>query len=140
MAARAGASGSTGTRALCCGTCTGLVRAVGVSSANLPEASVRDAIMADLERQEAQLGELHIDRGYLSSRLVRERPPELATYCKCKASPIRNEDRFPIPSAPVMAEGPLLAGRRVPQALRPKKEAPFRHNDLPGLKSTQNGV
>src|SRR5262249_2466889 len=34
-----------------------------------------------------------IDRGYLSSRLVRERSPDLAIYCK--AWPVRNGDRFP---------------------------------------------
>jgi Transposase DDE domain/Transposase domain (DUF772) len=72
---------------------SGLVRAVGVTPANAPEASVTDAIMADLDRQGAQLSELHIDRGYLSSRLVRERPPELAIYCK--AWPVRNGGRFP---------------------------------------------
>jgi hypothetical protein len=72
---------------------TGLVRAVGVTPANAPEASVTDALMADLDRQGAHLCELHIDRGYLSSRLVRERPPELAIYCK--AWPVRNGGRFP---------------------------------------------
>jgi hypothetical protein len=72
---------------------TGLVRAVGVTPANAPEASVTDAIVADLQCQGAQLIELHIDRGYLSSRLVHERPPELAVYCK--AWPVRNSGRFP---------------------------------------------
>lgn len=72
---------------------TGLVRAVGVTPANAAEASVTDAMMADLASQGAQLGERHIDRGYLSSRLVRERPPALAIYCK--AWPVRNGDRFP---------------------------------------------
>jgi hypothetical protein len=56
----------------------GLVRAVGVTPANAPEASVTDALMADLAVQPVQLSELHIDRAYLSSRLVQERPPELA--------------------------------------------------------------
>ncbi len=69
------------------------MRAVGVTPANALEASVTDAIVADLQRQGAQLGELHIDRGYLSSRLVRERPPELAIYCK--AWRVRNGGRFP---------------------------------------------
>ncbi len=72
---------------------TGLVRAVGVTPANVPEASVTDAIVADLQSQGAQLLELHIDRGYLGSRLVQERPPELAVYCK--AWPVRNGGRFP---------------------------------------------
>lgn len=71
----------------------GLIRAVGITPANAPEASVTDAIAADLIAQDARLAELHIDRAYLSSRLVRERPAGLAVYCK--AWPVRNGDRFP---------------------------------------------
>lgn len=72
---------------------SGLVRVVGVTPANAPEASVTDALMEDLAVQLVQLSELHIDRAYLSSRLVQERPPELLIYCK--AWPVRNGDRFP---------------------------------------------
>jgi hypothetical protein len=72
---------------------TGLVRAVGVTPANAPEASVTEGIEADLAAQSVRLSELHIDRAYLSSQLVRERPPDLAIYCK--AWPVRNGDRFP---------------------------------------------
>src|SRR5215210_451526 len=62
---------------------TGLVRAVGVTPANAPEASVTESIASDLSGQpDAELEELHIDRAYLSSSLVRERPPELEVYCK----------------------------------------------------------
>ena len=61
---------------------TGLIRAVGITPANAPEASVTEAISADLDRQEVCLKELHIDRAYLSSHLVRERPDELEVYCK----------------------------------------------------------
>ena len=57
---------------------TGLVRAVGVTPANAPEASVTEGIEADLAAQSVQLSELHIDRAYLSSQLVRERPLDLA--------------------------------------------------------------
>jgi len=71
----------------------GLIRAVGLTPANAPEAIVTDAIVADLDQQEARLGELHIDRAYLSSALVRERPRDLAIFCK--AWPVRNGDRFP---------------------------------------------
>ena len=46
---------------------TGLIRAVGVTPANVPQASVTEAISEDLERQGAGLKELHIDRAYLSS-------------------------------------------------------------------------
>jgi hypothetical protein len=38
------------------------------------------------------LAELHIDRAYLSSTLVRERPADLEIYCK--AWPVRNGTRF----------------------------------------------
>lgn len=72
---------------------TGLVRAVGITPANLPEASVTDDILADLEHQQIKLGEIHLDRAYLSSSLVRDRRPELAIYCK--AWPVRNGERFP---------------------------------------------
>lgn len=72
---------------------TGLVRAVGVTAANAPEASVTGAIAGDLAAQGAELAELHIDRAYLSSELVRNRPPGLAVYCK--AWPVRNGDRYP---------------------------------------------
>lgn len=61
---------------------SGLVRAVGITAANQPEASVTDAICADLAAQGVSLTELHIDRAYLSSTLVKERPPELVIYCK----------------------------------------------------------
>ena len=64
-----------------------VVRAVGLTRANAPEADVTDAIAADLAAQGATLAELHIDRAYLSSALVRARPPELAIYCK--AWPVR---------------------------------------------------
>jgi transposase len=71
---------------------TDLVRAVGLTPANRPEAEVTDAIVADLAPQRATLGELHIDRGYLSSPLVRDRPLGLRVYCK--AWPVRNGPRF----------------------------------------------
>lgn len=72
---------------------TGLVRAVGITPANVPEAMVADSIMEDLKAQSVNLTELHIDRAYLTSTLVRERAADLAIYCK--AWPVRNGDRFP---------------------------------------------
>jgi Transposase domain (DUF772)/Transposase DDE domain len=72
---------------------SGLVRAVGITPANAAEASVTEAISADLRCQPITLGELHIDRAYLSSRLVRERSADLQVYCK--AWPVRNGNRFP---------------------------------------------
>lgn len=71
---------------------TGLVRAVGITPANAPEASVTEAISADLTAQQAHLAELHIDRAYLSSPLVREREADLVIYCK--AWPVRNRTGF----------------------------------------------
>ena len=71
---------------------TGLIRAVGITPANLPEASVTETINEDLEQQGACLKELHIDRAYLSSRLVRERSDELEIYCK--VWPVRKSKHF----------------------------------------------
>lgn len=71
---------------------TGLIRAVGITPANIPEASVTEAISEDLKLQEVQVKELHIDRAYLSSHLVRERNDDLEVYCK--AWPVRNSKRF----------------------------------------------
>lgn len=71
---------------------SGLVRAVGITAANRPEASVTDAIAADLAAQGVSLTELHIDRAYLSSTLVKDRPPELVIYCK--AWPVQPSDCF----------------------------------------------
>jgi Transposase DDE domain/Transposase domain (DUF772) len=61
---------------------TGLVPAVGITAANAPEASVTGDITADLEAAGRHLSELHIDRAYLSSALVRDRGPDLAIFCK----------------------------------------------------------
>jgi Transposase DDE domain len=71
---------------------TGLIRAVGLTAANAPEASVTEAISADLTHQRATLTELHIDRAYLSSHLVRERSAALQVYCK--AWPVREGKHF----------------------------------------------
>ena len=61
---------------------TGLVPAVGITAANAPEASVTGDIAADLAAAGWRLAELHIDRAYLSSALVRDRGPDLVIYCK----------------------------------------------------------
>ena len=71
---------------------SGLIRAVGLTSANAPEASVTEAIRADLARQAVFLKELHIDRAYLSSPWVRERSEDLEI--SCKAWPVRQGPRF----------------------------------------------
>jgi hypothetical protein len=61
---------------------SGLVPCVGMTPANVPEAWVTDAIVVDLKAQALTLSELHIDRAYLTSKLVRHRSDELAIYCK----------------------------------------------------------
>jgi transposase len=73
---------------------TGLVPAAGITPANAPEASVTGDITADLHAAGLRLSELHIDRAYLSSALVRDRGPDLAIFCK--AWRVRNTGgRFP---------------------------------------------
>jgi transposase len=52
---------------------TGLVPAVGITPANVPEAAVTEDIAADLDAAGRRLSELHIDRAYLASALVRDR-------------------------------------------------------------------
>lgn len=71
---------------------SGLIRAVGITPANVPEASVTTEMSVDLEQQGVKIKELHIDRGYLSSHLVRERTDEVEIYCK--AWPVREGKRF----------------------------------------------
>ncbi len=71
---------------------TGLIRAVGITPANVPEASVTEAISEDLAQQTVSLKEPHIDRAYLSSHLVQERSGDLKVYCK--AWPVRLSKRF----------------------------------------------
>src|SRR6185437_14330469 len=74
-----------------------LIVAVGVTPANVPEATVTDQIAADLAHQGFQLDELAIDRAYLSSTLVRERPPDLRI--SCKAWPVRSGPNGCFPKA-----------------------------------------
>jgi hypothetical protein len=71
---------------------SGLIVAVGVTPANVPEASVTDAIATDLAAQKSTLRELHIDRAYLASTLVQQRPTDLAIFCK--AWPVRQGPYF----------------------------------------------
>jgi DDE family transposase/transposase-like protein DUF772 len=61
---------------------TGLIPAVGITPANVPEASVTSDISADLAAAGFTLAELHIDRAYLASDLVRHRGDDLAIFCK----------------------------------------------------------
>jgi Transposase DDE domain/Transposase domain (DUF772) len=71
---------------------SGLVPAVGITPANVPEAQVTDSISLDLHVQGLSLRELHIDRAYLSSNLVRERDDDLEI--SCRAWPVRQGAQF----------------------------------------------
>ncbi len=64
---------------------SGLIPVVGVTPANVPEASVTDSIEDDLAAQDLRVGEWHIDRAYLASRMVKERSEEVEIYCKAWA-------------------------------------------------------
>jgi hypothetical protein len=102
---------------------TGLIPAAGITAANAPEASVTGDITADLQAAGWRLAELHIDRAYLSSELVRDRGPDLAIYCK--AWRVRNasgrfaKDQFSIDFAagqltcPAGVSMPFEAGKTV---------------------------
>jgi len=85
---------------------TDLVPAVGVTAANVAEAEVAEQITADLDAQQVTLGELDIDRAYLSSSLVRDRDPDLAIFCK--AFPVRNGPRFAKPAFTIDFDQHLL--------------------------------
>jgi hypothetical protein len=56
--------------------------AVGVPPANVPEASVTEAIDTDLAAHQRPLTAWHIDRASLASTLVHQRSMELAIFCK----------------------------------------------------------
>ena len=104
---------------------TGLVPAVGITPANAPEATVTDAITADLDAAGWRLSELHIDRAYLPSALVRDRGPDLAIFCK--AWRVRNasgrfaKDQFSID----FAAGQLTCPAGVAMPFEPGKTVRF---------------
>jgi transposase len=102
----------------------GLVAAVGVTAAHVPEAAVGEAIQADLAAQARALEELHLDRAYLSSVLVRERPAERAIYCK--AWPVHNGAHFPKTAFVLDWEhGTLRCPNQVVVAFRPGETVQF---------------
>ena len=104
---------------------TGLVPAVGITPANAPEASVTGDIAADLDAAGRRLAELHIDRAYLSSALVRDRGPDLAIFCK--AWRVRNtggrfaKDQFTLD----FAAGQLTCPAGVTMSFEPGKTVRF---------------
>ena len=104
---------------------TDLVTAVGITPANAPEASVTSDISADLEAAGLTLAELHIDRAYLSSALVRDRGPDLAIFCK--AWRVRNTTgRFPKGQFTLdFAAGQLTCPASVSMPFQPGKTVHF---------------
>ena len=60
----------------------GLIVAGGVTPANVPEASGTDAIATDVATPPSTLQERHIDRAYLASTLVQQRPDTMPIFCK----------------------------------------------------------
>ncbi|MEH2092309.1 IS1182 family transposase [Nostoc sp.] len=70
----------------------GMIRAVGVTKANAPEASVTRDIESDLKQQQITIQELHIDRAYLTSHWIKQRTSELTIICK--AWKVRNGKLF----------------------------------------------
>jgi hypothetical protein len=69
-----------------------MVRAVGVTRANAPEASVTPDIEEDLKSQQVTIEELQIDRAYLTSHWVKQRTPGMSIVCK--AWKVRNGQLF----------------------------------------------
>jgi transposase len=82
---------------------TGFVRAVGLAGANAIEATVTEAIRADLACQHIERGELHIDRAHLRSTWVRQ----LSAGLKA-ASPLDREHLLIY--SPDHGEGPCEPG------------------------------
>ncbi|WP_433515762.1 IS1182 family transposase [Nonomuraea sp. CA-143628] len=107
---------------------THLVHAVGITAANVPEAAVTGDIAADLAAQHATLTELHIDRAYLSSHLVREREADLAIFCK--AWRVRAPgDRFAKTAFTIdFSTGELTCPNQVSMPLRPGQTVRFPKN------------
>ena len=66
---------------------------MGVTPANVPEASVTDAIAMDLAAQKSTRQALHIDRAYVARTLVQQRTAALAIFWK--AWPVRPGPYFP---------------------------------------------
>ena len=101
-----------------------LVPAVGVTAANVAEAEVADQIKDDLDAQQVTLGELDIDRAYLSSSLVRDRPDDLQIFCK--AFPVRNGPRFAKPAFHLdFDHGLLTCPNQITMPFRPGGKVQF---------------
>ncbi len=95
-----------------------------MTPANVPEAEVADQTKADLDAQDLTLGELGIDRAYLTSSLVRDRPDDLQVFCK--AFPVRNGPRFAKPAFYLaLDQGLLTCPNQITMAFVPGGKVPF---------------
>jgi hypothetical protein len=107
---------------------SGLIAAVGITAASRPEATVTDDIAADLDAAGLRLAELHIDRAYLSSAMVRDRGEDLAVFCKAwrvrNASGRYAKDQFSID----FAAGQLTCPAGVTMPFEPGKTVHFPKN------------
>jgi hypothetical protein len=105
---------------------------VGVTAANVAEAEVASQITADLQAQGLTLGELDIDRAYLSSSLVSDRDPDLQVFCK--AFPVRNGPRFAKPAFHLDFDQHLLScPNNLTMAFVPGGKVGVPRPGLPGL-------
>ena len=116
---------------------TGLIPAVGVTPANVPEASVTPAIQQDIEHQQIRLGQLHIDRAYLSSSLVRDRDEHVTIHCKAwpvRRGPLFSKNAFTIDwerevmSCPNQVEMPVKLGGVVQFPAKTCAECPLKQH------------
>jgi hypothetical protein len=73
---------------------TELILACNVTPANRPEAEAAPVLQQDLERQGAQIEQLHIDRGYITSPVV-EQVLENGGEVLCKPWAPKNGELFP---------------------------------------------
>jgi len=112
---------------------TGMVPAVGITPANAPEASVTGDIEADLQAAGRELAELHIDRAYLSSALVRDRSPDLAIYCKAWAGPQHQRPVHQGPVQPRLRYRPADLPGRSSHAVRARQDGALPRRHLHGL-------
>lgn len=73
---------------------TNLILAAAITPANRPEAEAAVDLKADIERQKLSIEELHIDRGYVGSSIVRELLDDGAeVFCKA-GFPANRHARF----------------------------------------------
>ncbi|HEY1548965.1 MAG TPA: transposase [Kofleriaceae bacterium] len=70
-----------------------VILAVAITPANRPEAEATDELLAEIARQQRQLSELQIDRGYLAAPAVASLHAD-GVPVRCKPFPLRNGGRF----------------------------------------------